>query len=96
MRLDLEWDETELDLKYIYGPSMVDRGKWHSPGWLIYARAVKCPTYYGAFGVGATPQLALAHALTQLRDYVARYPQGVYNTMTTSPSIVLDLSDLDF
>lgn len=82
----------EATLKYLYAPSMVDRGKWHEPGWLAYLTCARCPTYSGAHGVGATAQAAIDHAVRQLNDYLARNPQGAY-TQSTAPG--LDLSFLE-
>jgi hypothetical protein len=84
----------DLTLKYIYAPSMVDRGKHAGPGWLVYCTSNTCPTYYGAFGIGPTPQAAVDHALAQANEYLARNPQGAYN-VTTGTASPADL-DLDF
>ena len=91
MRIEADLPD-DLDLKYIYAPSMVDRGKWLAPGWLVYATSTKCPTYYGAFGIGATLQAACDHAARQVREYVARNPQGAYNV--SGPIFDLDLSSI--
>ena len=95
MRIEFDVPEGDLILKYIYGPSMVDRGRWLAPGWLVYCTSVKCPTYYGAFGIGATPQAAIDHALAQVNTYLARNPQGAYNGNTAPVELDLDfLKDL--
>lgn len=87
--------DEDLVLKYFYGPSMVDRGKWNEPGWLVYCTSVKCPTYFGAFGVGDTPQAAIDQALTKVNEYLARNPQGAYNVKAAPTGLDLDfLKDL--
>lgn len=83
----------DLTLKYIYAPSMVDRGKHAGPGWLVYVTSNLCPTYYGAFGLGATPQSAIDQAQTKVNEYLARNPQGAYNVKAV-PSAGLDLDFL--
>lgn len=84
------------ELKYLYGPSMVDRGKFFGPGWLVYLKSTECPTYYGAHGVGDTLQAAVDHAIDQINNYLARHPQGAYNVNVggRAPLIDLDLSDI--
>lgn len=84
----------DLDLKYFYSPSMVDRGKWNKPGWLVYCTSTACPTYYGTFGVGDTPQAAIDDALRQATEYLARNPQGAYNVSTAPTGLALDLDFL--
>lgn len=92
MKIEAELSD-ELTLKYIYGPAMVDRGKWLKPGWLIYATSNLSPTYFGAFGIGDTLQAACDHALAQAHDHLARHPQGEYN-VNAGPEIDLDLDFL--
>lgn len=82
----------ELTLQYLYGPSMVDRGKHFGPGWLAHCVSTESKTYFGAHGVGATPQAAIDHCLRQANEYIARHPQGAYNVNV--PSIDLDLTDI--
>ena len=100
MRIEIEFPDDEIILKQLFHPSMGGGPALrHLPEtdpsrpWLAYVKSVKSPTYYGAHGQGMTPQRAVDDALRQVREYLARHPQGAYN-VNTGPT-GLDLSFLD-
>lgn len=96
MKIELEWPEDIATLNYIYAPAMEEFTGSKSlrayTGWLIHAKLTSYPHYFGCFGKGPTPQAAMDDAVRQLRDRLARYPQGDYNVNV--PGIDLDLSGL--
>lgn len=99
MKIELEWPEDEILVNHIFAPHTLGGPAFrHLPEddasrpWLVYVKSVKSPTYFGAQGFGMTPQRAVDDGLRQVREYLARNPEGAYNTKT--PGITLDLTGL--
>lgn len=99
MKVEFDYPEDEVIIKYIYAPSMMGGPAYkHLPEddpsrpWSVYVKSVKSPTYYGAHGHGMNPQRAVDDAVRQVREYLVRNPQGAYNTNV--PKIDLDLTGI--
>jgi hypothetical protein len=101
MKIEVEWPEDEIQLRSLSAPQLAGGPAYrHLPEdhpdrpWLAYVKSLLCPHYYGAHGQGRTPQAAVDDAVRQVREYLARHPQGQYN-VSKAPEVDLDISFLD-